>query len=100
MVESCIPSHNVIHTVEMHTGGEPVRIIIAGYPSLPKGTSLLDKRQYVKEKLDHLRRLLMFEPRGHDGMYGALIVEKDLPEADMAVLFLHGEGNHSNSVLT
>ena len=36
--------------------------------------------------------MLMLEPRGHDGMYGVLIVEKNLPEADMAVLFLHGEG--------
>ena len=45
-----------------------------------------------RENLDHLRRMLMHEPRGFDGMYGALLVEKDLPEADMAVLFMHNEG--------
>ena len=36
--------------------------------------------------------MLMHEPRGYDGMYGALLVEKDLAEADMAVLFMHNEG--------
>ena len=80
-----------IETVEMHTGGEPVRIIVRGYPEI-KGLDILEKRRYVKENLDHIRKMLMLEPRGHDGMYGVLIVEKDLPEADMAVLFLHGEG--------
>ena len=83
--------HMTIETVEMHTGGEPVRIIVRGYPEI-KGSDILEKRHYVKENLDHIRKMLMLEPRGHDGMYGVLIVEKDLPEADMAVLFLHGEG--------
>ena len=81
-----------IKTVEMHTGGEPVRIITSGYPPIPSGTTILAKRLYVKEKLDHLRRMLMLEPRGSEPMYGVLIVEKDIPEASLAVLFLHGEG--------
>jgi trans-L-3-hydroxyproline dehydratase len=77
---------------DMHTGGEPLRIVTSGYPELPKGTSILQKRAYVRDKLDHLRRLLMFEPRGHYDMYGALLVEPSLPEADLAVLFMHNEG--------
>ena len=47
----------------------------------------------MREKLDHLRTMLMREPRGHFDMYGALLVESDLPEADLAVLFMHNEGN-------
>lgn len=77
--------------IDMHTGGEPLRIITAGYPVIPKGT-ILDKRTYVRDKLDHLRKILMFEPRGHYDMYGALLVEPDLPGADLAVLFMHNEG--------
>ncbi|MGH7005487.1 MAG: proline racemase family protein, partial [Alphaproteobacteria bacterium] len=50
--------------IDMHTGGEPLRIITGGYPKLPKG-SILDKRAYVRDRLDHLRKILMFEPRGH-----------------------------------
>ena len=78
-------------TVEMHTGGEPVRIITSGYPNI-QGTSILEKRRYVREHLDHLRRLLLFEPRGHADMYGVIPVEPDAPGADLAVLFMHNEG--------
>jgi trans-L-3-hydroxyproline dehydratase len=81
----------IISTVEMHTGGEPTRIIVEGWPKL-HGKTLLDKRREAKERFDHLRRGLMREPRGHDGMYGALLVEPDHPEADLAVLFMHNEG--------
>jgi proline racemase len=77
--------------IDMHTGGEPLRIITSGYPPLPKGT-ILEKRAYVRDNLDHLRKVLMFEPRGHHDMYGALLVEPDLPGADLAVLFMHNEG--------
>jgi trans-L-3-hydroxyproline dehydratase len=80
-----------IHVIDMHTGGEPLRIITEGYPDIP-GANILAKRRYVRDHLDHLRRFLMFEPRGHYDMYGALLVEPTLPGADLAVLFLHNEG--------
>ncbi len=80
-----------IQVLDMHTGGEPVRIIRQGYPAV-LGDSILAKRRHAKEHLDHLRKLLMFEPRGHYDMYGALLVEPTLPGADLAVLFMHNEG--------
>ena len=80
-----------IDTIEMHTGGEPVRLVVAGYPPIP-GPTILAKRRHAREHLDQLRRLLMFEPRGHFDMYGVLPVEPDLPGADLAVLFIHNEG--------
>ncbi|KAK0208792.1 proline racemase [Desarmillaria ectypa] len=68
------------------------RIIISGYPPL-LGTTLLEKRRYAKEHHDDIRRRLMLEPRGHAGMYGAILVqETDLTksgEADIGVLFSH-----------
>ncbi len=82
---------DTLTVIDMHTGGEPLRIITGGYPAIPKGT-ILEKRAYVRDHLDHLRKILMFEPRGHYDMYGALLVEPDLPGADMAVLFMHNEG--------
>ncbi|NIA70851.1 proline racemase family protein [Pelagibius litoralis] len=75
----------------MHTGGEPVRIVTSGYPPL-FGATLLEKRRDARDRHDALRCLLMFEPRGHADMYGAVLVEPDHPEADLAVLFLHNEG--------
>ncbi|MCG8690293.1 MAG: proline racemase family protein [Minwuiales bacterium] len=80
-----------IATVEMHTGGEPVRIVTSGYPEIP-GETILAKRRFVRDNLDHLRRRLMFEPRGHADMYGVIPVAPDLPDADLAVLFMHNEG--------
>lgn len=80
-----------LNVTDMHTGGEPVRIITSGYPKIP-GKTILEKRAFARDNLDHLRKLLIFEPRGHYDMYGALLVEPSLPDADLAVLFLHNEG--------
>ncbi len=80
-----------IRTVEMHTGGEPVRIVVDGLPPI-LGTTILEKRRYAREHLDGLRRALMAEPRGHHDMYGVWFVEPDLPDVDLAVLFTHNEG--------
>nr|CAB3260142.1 trans-L-3-hydroxyproline dehydratase-like [Phallusia mammillata] len=80
-----------INVVDMHTGGEPLRIIVSGYPTVI-GDTILEKRAYVKANLDHLRKFLMFEPRGHFDMFGALPVEPDVAEADAAFLFMHNEG--------
>jgi trans-L-3-hydroxyproline dehydratase len=81
----------ILSTVEMHTGGEPTRIVVDGWPRF-EGHTLLEKRREAKDRFDRLRRGLMREPRGHDGMYGALLVEPDHPEADLAVLFMHNGG--------
>ncbi len=80
-----------VETVEMHTGGEPVRLVVGGYPAI-RGATILEKRRDAKERLDQYRRLLMREPRGHPDMYGVLLVEPDLPGMDLAVLFTHNEG--------
>ncbi len=75
----------------MHTGGEAVRIVTGGYPVV-HGATILAKRRYAKEHLDHLCRFLMLEPRGHSDMYGVIPVAPDHPDADLAVLFCHNEG--------
>ncbi len=82
---------SVIKTVEMHTGGEPLRIITDGI-EMPVSGNLLDKRRYLRDEADHYRRFLMFEPRGHMDMYGALIVPADHPDAHFGVIFMHNEG--------
>ncbi len=80
-----------IKTIDMHTGGEPLRVIVSGFPEL-KGNSVLEYRQYCKENLDHLRTALMFEPRGHADMYGCILVPPNDENADFGILFLHNEG--------
>ena len=80
-----------IQTIEAHTGGEPLRIITHGYPVL-KGKTLLEKRDDAYKNHDNIRTAIMWEPRGHADMYGAIIVEPDTPGADFGVIFIHNEG--------
>jgi proline racemase len=84
------PAHwRRIHTVEMHTGGEPLRVFISGMPPLP-GDAVLEKRRYFSQHYDALRTATMWEPRGHSDMYGAVITPSR--DADLDVFFLHNEG--------
>jgi len=87
-------NYQCIKTIDAHTEGEPLRIITHGYPKI-KGASILEKRAYVTEHLDQLRQLLMFEPRGHADMYGALLTEPCTEQADFGILFMHNEGYSS-----
>ena len=80
-----------IKTVDMHTGGEPLRVILDGFPEL-KGNSVLEYRSYCKKHYDHLRTALMFEPRGHSDMYGCILLPPSSEEVDFGILFLHNEG--------
>lgn len=88
------PGTPALSVVDMHTGGEPLRIVLAGCPEVT-GPTLLEKRRYMRQHLDHVRRRLMYEPRGHRDMYGAVVVPSELPDAHLGVLFLHNEGYSS-----
>ncbi len=78
-------------TLDAHAAGEPLRLIVEGFPA-PKGRTMLEKRAWVKKHADHVRRALMLEPRGHADMYGAALTEPVTPGADAGVLFMHNEG--------
>ena len=78
-----------ITTIDMHTGGEPLRVIVDGLPPL-EGKTVLEKRRHFREHYDYIRTGLMWEPRGHADMYGAVITPS--LDADFDVLFLHNEG--------
>ncbi|MBC5838399.1 proline racemase family protein [Flavobacterium muglaense] len=80
-----------IKTIDMHTGGEPLRVILDGFPKL-KGNSILECRREIKENYDYLRTTLMFEPRGHADMYGCVLLPPNSEDADFGILFLHNEG--------
>lgn len=77
---------NSIFAVDSHTVGEPTRVVVGGLPKIP-GDSVAQKRDYVRSKMDYVRNFLCNEPRGHDGMYGALLTEPGSKEADFGVIF-------------
>ena len=80
-----------VETVDYHTGGEPFRIITGGAPAL-EGATILQRRRFARERADHVRRLLVFEPRGHADMYGCHVVPPNDDGADLGVVFFHNEG--------
>ena len=80
-----------IKAIDAHTAGEPLRVVTSGFPELP-GKTILDKRRYAKENYDHLRKALMWEPRGHADMYGCIITPPVEDDSDFGVLFTHNEG--------
>ena len=80
-----------LNTIDAHAAGEPLRLIVDGFPA-PQGATMLDKREWVRKRADHLRRALMLEPRGHADMYGAVLTEPVSPGSHAGVLFMHNEG--------
>lgn len=80
-----------ISTIDAHAAGEPLRIVTGGLDPIP-GRTMLHKRRYAQEHLDDLRRAIVFEPRGHADMYGAILTEPVTADGDWGVLFLHNEG--------
>jgi proline racemase len=81
----------MITTIDAHAGGEPLRIVTSGGPRLG-GETIAERRAEMKASHDDVRRMLLFEPRGHADMYGALLSEPVTPGSDYGVLFLTNEG--------
>lgn len=77
--------------VDAHTGGEPFRVVVEGLPEIP-GDTVLERRSHARANLDHLRKALMWEPRGHADMYGGLVGPPASKDGDLSVLFMHNEG--------
>jgi proline racemase len=81
----------VFHAVDSHTEGMPTRVITGGVGVIP-GDTMSDRRLYFVDHLDHLRRLLMNEPRGHSAMSGAILQPPTRPDADWGVVFIEVSG--------
>jgi proline racemase len=82
---------HTLRTIDAHAAGEPLRLIVDGLPR-PVGKTMLQKREWMRRHVDHVRRALMLEPRGHADMYGALLTEPVSPGSHAGVLFMHNEG--------
>lgn len=85
-----------ITCIDMHTTGEPTRIVISGFPALSTPSTLLEQRAEAQSQHDNIRKRLMLEPRGHYDMYGA-VLRQDTElvrsgQAHIGVLFTHNQG--------
>jgi proline racemase len=85
------PDPAILRTIDAHTAGEPLRLIVDGWPA-PDGATMLERRAFAARRQDHLRKVLMLEPRGHFDMYGALLTEPERADSHAGVLFMHNAG--------
>lgn len=81
----------VLHAVDSHTEGMPTRVITGGVGALP-GATMADRRSWFLANSDGLRTLLMYEPRGHASMSGAILQPPTRPDADFGVLYIEVSG--------
>ncbi|WP_031487951.1 proline racemase family protein [Streptomyces bicolor] len=84
-------TRHVFHAVDSHTEGMPTRVVTGGVGVIP-GTTMAERRLHFIEHMDHLRTLLMCEPRGHGAMSGAILQPPTRPDADYGVLFIEVSG--------
>jgi len=81
----------ILRTIDAHAAGAPLRLVVDGFP-LPRGGTMGEKRQWVMAHADGLRRSILFEPRGHADMCGAVLTEPVSPGAHAGVLFFDSNG--------
>ncbi|MFI9803266.1 proline racemase family protein [Streptomyces sp. NPDC052301] len=81
----------VLHAVDSHTEGMPTRVITGGIGTVP-GATMNERRLYFREHLDHIKQLLMNEPRGHSAMSGAILQSPARPDCDWGVLYIEVSG--------
>lgn len=84
-------SKRIFHVVDSHTEGMPTRVVTGGVPPIP-GDTMAERRLWFRENSDHVRTLLMYEPRGHSAMSGAILQPPTRPDADFGVLFIEVSG--------
>ncbi|MEY9846873.1 proline racemase family protein [Streptacidiphilus sp. MAP5-3] len=84
-------TRQIYHAVDSHTEGMPTRVVTGGVGVIP-GATMAERRAYFAEHLDHVRTLLMYEPRGHAAMSGAILQPPTRPDADYGVLFIEVSG--------
>ena len=80
-----------VRVVDAHTEGMPARVVVDGVGTIA-GSDMLERRATFEAELDHLRTFLMYEPRGHAAMSGAILQPPTHPDADVAVLFIEVSG--------
>ncbi|MEN3792102.1 4-hydroxyproline epimerase [Fulvimarina sp. MAC3] len=84
-------ANHTFSCLDGHTCGNPVRLVVGGGPQL-KGATMLEKRAHFIRDYDWIRTGLMFEPRGHDMMSGAILYPPTREDCDVAVLYIETSG--------
>lgn len=80
-----------LHVIDSHTGGEPTRLIMNGFPALT-GDTMAAQLDDLRSHHDQWRRACLLEPRGNDVLVGALYCAPVTPGATCGVIFFNNAG--------
>ncbi len=80
-----------LNAIDTHTMGEPTRILTGGIPNIP-GKTMIEKKEFLENNLDYIRRAVMLEPRGHNDMFGSILTSSTNEETDFGIIFMDGGG--------
>ncbi len=80
-----------IHAIDSHTMGEPTRMVVGGIPNIP-GSTMAAKKAFLEREMDEIRTTIMHEPRGHNDMFGSIVLAPTHEEADFGIIFMDGGG--------
>ncbi|MEB3790580.1 4-hydroxyproline epimerase [Acinetobacter sp. IK40] len=80
-----------VKVLDSHTGGEPTRLVLEGFPDLGSG-DMESRRKILSQQYDHFRTATMLEPRGNDVLVGALLCKPVNPKASAGVIFFNNTG--------
>lgn len=84
-------AQHTFQCIDGHACGNPVRVVSGGAPAL-EGATMLERRAHFLAEFDWIRTGLMFEPRGHDQMSGAILYPPTRDDCDVGVLFIETSG--------
>lgn len=84
-------SDRVLGTIDFHTAGIGMRLLTSGLGRMP-GATMVEKRRWFQEHLDHVRTGLCLEPRGHRGLLIAVMTGPVTPAADFGLFFIYPGG--------
>lgn len=77
-----------VRVIDSHTEGEPTRVIVDGMPQ-PRGDTMAERRDDLRERFDHLRRAIVCEPRGYAAIVGALLTPPVSPDSLAGIVFFN-----------
>jgi len=86
-VRWAVKFEKLVTTIDAHAEGMPIRLVTSGIPIIP-GKTMMEKRDFFRKNLDHLRTSLVYEPRGHSNMFAAILTDRVTDGAAFGIIFL------------
>ncbi|CAG8097392.1 unnamed protein product [Penicillium salamii] len=86
-----MPYQRSINVVGCHCAGESCDVIVGGVLNPPGCNTMYEKLVHFRDKEDHIRQLLMQEPRGRSAMCLNLVLPPCDPKADVGFLIMESD---------